>query len=289
MIQYLKLARFVLENGQLKPNRTKYKTLSFFGYQNRYDLSKGFPLITTKKMFFKGIVAELLWFIKGDTNIKFLIDHNVHIWDAWVFKKYKNSKFYQNETLKEFQKKIKDDLNFAQKFGDLGPVYGKQWRDFNHVDQLKDVISKIKKNPFSRRLIVNAWNPTYISSMALPPCHVMFQFYVDSKKRLSLSMYQRSADLFLGVPFNIASYSLLLIMVAKECNLEPFEFIHSFGDVHIYENHIEQIKKQLHRKPLPLPQVWLNPKVKSIFDYKLSDIVLKNYQCHSVLKAKIAV
>jgi len=290
MIQYIELAKFILKNGTWKPNRTNYKALSFFGYQMRFDLSKNlFPLITTKKMFFKGIVHELLWFIKGDTNIKYLVDHNVHIWDNWVFQKYQKSQFYQNETLPEFQAKIKNDSQFAQKFGNLGPIYGKQWRNFNNIDQLKNIIDEIKKNPFSRRLVVNAWNPVEIMNMALPPCHVMFQFYVNNKQQISLSMYQRSADLFLGVPFNIASYSLLLLMVAKECNLKPLEFVHFFGDIHLYENHIKQIEIQIKRKPLPLPYIWLNPSIKSIFDYQAKDIKLKNYQSHGLLKGKIAV
>lgn len=289
MKQYLDLLAKVLNEGIEKKDRTGTGTISLFGTQTRYDLRKGFPLLTTKKMAWKSIVHELLWFLKGDTNIKYLVDHNVKIWNEWPYEIFKNSKDYQNETIDEFIERIKTDEKFAKKYGDLGPVYGKQWRDFNGVDQIKNLIEKIKKNPYSRRLIVSAWNPTDVDKMALPPCHSLFQFYVNKNNELSLQLYQRSADLFLGVPFNIASYSLLLSMVAHVCNLEVGEFIHTTGDTHIYSNHVEQVKEQLSRKPKKLPTLKLNKNIKNIFDFTIDDIELVDYECYPSIKAKVAV
>ncbi len=290
MKQYLEIVKYILENGKDKPDRTKVGTISCFAYQTRYNLQDGFPLLTTKKIFFKAVVHELLWFIAGDTNIKYLVDNNINIWNEWPYEKYKKSKDYQNETLSEFIEKIKlNENNFASKYGDLGPVYGKQWRNFGGVDQLKDVINNIKTDPFSRRHIINAWNPVEIKSMVLPPCHAFFQFYVDKDNFLSCHLYQRSADVFLGVPFNIASYSLLLLMVAKECNLKPGYFVHTMGDCHIYNNHLEQLKIQLSREPKKLPKIKLNPNINSIFDYKFNDIELEDYDPYPLIKGKVAV
>ncbi len=289
MKQYLDLLAKVLNEGIEKKDRTGTGTISLFGTQTRYDLRKGFPLLTTKKMAWKSIVHELLWFLKGDTNIKYLVGHNVKIWNEWPYEIFKNSKDYQNETIDEFIERIKTDEKFAKKYGDLGPVYGKQWRDFNGVDQIKNLIEKIKKNPYSRRLIVSAWNPADVDKMALPPCHSLFQFYVNKNNELSLQLYQRSADLFLGVPFNIASYSLLLSMVAHVCNLEVGEFIHTTGDTHIYSNHVEQVKEQLSRKPKKLPTLKLNKNIKNIFDFTIDDIELVDYECYPSIKAKVAV
>lgn len=289
MKQYLDLLAKVLNEGIEKKDRTGTGTISLFGTQTRYNLHKGFPLLTTKKMAWKSIVHELLWFLKGDTNIKYLVDHNVKIWNEWPYEIFKNSKDYQNETIDEFIERIKTDEKFAKKYGDLGPVYGKQWRDFNGVDQIKNLIEKIKKNPYSRRLIVSAWNPADVDKMALPPCHSLFQFYVNKNNELSLQLYQRSADLFLGVPFNIASYSLLLSMVAHVCNLEVGEFIHTTGDTHIYSNHVEQVKEQLSRKPKKLPTLKLNKNIKNIFDFTIDDIELVDYECYPSIKAKVAV
>lgn len=289
MQQYLKMLDYILKNGTFKPDRTNTGTISLFGYQNRYNLKNGFPLLTTKKVFFKGVVHELLWFISGDTNIKYLVDNNINIWNQWPYEKFKKSLDYKGETLKEFVEKIKKDNDFSKKHGVLGPVYGKQWRNFLKVDQLKLVIENIKKNPFSRRHIVSCWNPKEIPDMLLPPCHTFFQFYVNTNKELSLLLYQRSADVFLGVPFNVASYSLLLLMVAKECNLKPGEFIHSIGDCHLYINHLEAVKLQIKRIPKKLPKVILNPDIKSIFNYKYEDIKLINYDSYPKIKGKVAV
>lgn len=248
--------------------------------------------MTTKKVHLKSIIYELLWFIKGDTNIKYLVDHDVRIWNEWPYEKYKNSCEYLGETLEEFIDKIKNDELFAKKYGDLGPVYGKQWRHFGidkySIDQLKNVILDIKNNPDSRRLIVCAWNPLEIDQMALPPCHSLFQFYVNEGK-LSCMLYQRSADLFLGVPFNIASYALLTMMVAKVCNLELGSFIHTLGDVHIYNNHLEQIKKQLARKPRELPKMKINRETENIEDFVYEDFELIDYNPHKGIKGKVAV
>ncbi|MBD5445714.1 MAG: thymidylate synthase, partial [Mycoplasma sp.] len=258
MKQYFDLVNMVLKKGDYGSNRTKINAISYFGTQSRYDLTKGFPLLTTKKVNFNAIVHELLWFIKGDTNIKYLVDNNVKIWNEWPYEKYKNSSSYQNETLFEFVLKIKNDNNFASKWGDLGPVYGKQWRNFNGIDQLSKAIEDIKNNSRSRRIIVNSWNVSEIDKMALPPCHCFYQFYVDSQKRLSCNLYQRSADIFLGVPFNIASYALLTHMVAQVTNTIPYEFIHTIGIAHIYENHMDAIKVQLERDFKKLPNLKLN-------------------------------
>lgn len=264
MEQYLELCRHVLKNGTRKEDRTGTGTISTFGYQMRFDLSKGFPLLTTKKLHIKSIIYELLWFIKGDTNIKYLQDNGVRIWNEW-----------------------------ADENGNLGPVYGHQWRkweatDGRVIDQLSNVIEEIKRNPNSRRLIVSAWNVGDLDKMALPPCHLLFQFYVSNNK-LSCQLYQRSADIFLGVPFNIASYSLLTMMVAQVCGLEVGEFIHTLGDCHIYLNHLEQVNLQLTREPRSLPQMLINPDVKSIFDFKYEDFTLNGYDPHPHIKGEVSV
>lgn len=264
MQQYLGLLQHILDNGVQKSDRTGTGTISCFGYQMRFDLEKGFPLVTTKKVHLKSIVYELLWFLKGETNIAYLKENGVSIWDEW-----------------------------ADEQGELGPVYGKQWRswegkDGKVVDQVSDLIAQIKKNPDSRRLIISAWNVADLPEMALMPCHTIFQFYVAEGK-LSCQLYQRSADVFLGVPFNIASYALLTMMVAQVCGLEPGEFVHTFGDVHIYNNHLEQVKLQLSRDPFPLPTMKLNPAVKNIFDFNFSDFTLENYQSHPAIKAPVAI
>ncbi|MBQ8292787.1 MAG: thymidylate synthase [Bacilli bacterium] len=293
MKQYLDLCRTVLEKGTLKEDRTGTGTKSYFGCQMRFDLSEGFPLLTTKKVHLPAIIHELLWFIKGDTNIKYLVDNNVRIWNEWPYVKYTKMPEYLGETQEEFVEKIKNDAEFAEKYGNLGPVYGKQWRAFGGsegkvVDQLALVIDQIKNNPASRRLIVNAWNPLYIDEMALPPCHMMFQFYVNDGK-LSCMLYQRSADIFLGVPFNIASYALLTMMIAKICNLELGEFVHTLGDAHIYTNHFEQVNRQLSREPRELPQMIIHGDQKRIEDFKFEDFELINYNPHKGIKAKVAV
>ncbi len=288
MKQYLKMCQDVLENGKFKDDRTKTGTISMFGYQSRYNLEEGFPLLTTKRVFLKGIIHELLWFIAGETNIRPLVLNNVNIWNEWPYEKYKASADYQNESLEEFVEKIKTDDNFSKKYGELGPVYGKQWRDFRGFDQLKFIVEEIKRNPLSRRLIVSAWNPAELSEMALPPCHAFMQFYVNDGK-LSLQLYQRSGDIFLGVPFNIASYSLLLMMVAQVTNLIPSEFVHTIGDAHLYNNHLDQIKLQLSREPKKLPTMKLNPNVKSLFDFKFEDFELENYHPHPRIKGSVAV
>ena len=288
MKQYLDLIRTVLEKGSTKSDRTGTGTISYFGYQMRFDLADGFPLVTTKKVFLKGIIHELLWFIKGDTNIKYLVDNGVKIWNEWPYKKYSESSEFKGETLEEFVEKIKNDDEFAKKWGDLGPVYGKQWRNFNGVDQLGNIIEQIKNNPDSRRLIVSSWNPTDIPNMALPPCHSLYQFYVNDGK-LSLQLYQRSGDIFLGVPFNIASYSLLLMIVADVCGLKPGTFVHTIGDAHIYSNHIDQVNLQLTREPYPLPQMIIKNHHKNIEDYVYEDFELVNYQCHAKIKGEVAV
>ena len=264
MKQYLDLMRTILDEGHYKADRTGTGTYSIFGYQMRFDLQKGFPLLTTKKLHLRSIIYELLWFLRGDTNIQYLHDHNVTIWDEW-----------------------------ADENGDLGPVYGKQWRsweapDGRVIDQITSLIEQLKRNPDSRRLIVSAWNPADVDQMALPPCHTMFQFYANDGQ-LSCQLYQRSADVFLGVPFNIASYALLTMMVAQVCGLKAKDFVHTFGDAHIYSNHVEQAKLQLSRDPRPLPQMRINPKVKSIFDFQYEDFTLENYDPHPHIKADVAV
>ncbi len=264
MKQYLDLMRHVLENGSRKEDRTGTGTLSVFGYQMRFDLSAGFPAVTTKKLHFRSIIYELLWFLRGETNIRYLNEHGVTIWDEW-----------------------------ADAQGELGPVYGRQWRswataDGRTIDQITEVIAQIKANPNSRRLIVSAWNVGDLPQMALMPCHTLFQFYV-ANGRLSCQLYQRSADIFLGVPFNIASYALLTMMVAQVTGYQPGEFVHTFGDAHLYLNHLEQARLQLTREPYPLPTMQLNPAVTSIFDFRYEDFTLLNYQCHPAIKAPIAV
>ncbi|HND96113.1 MAG TPA: thymidylate synthase [Chitinophagaceae bacterium] len=264
MQAYLNLLKHILDTGNQKTDRTGTGTRSVFGYQMRFDLQKGFPLVTTKKVHLKSIIYELLWFLKGETNIAYLKENNVKIWDEW-----------------------------ADAHGNLGPVYGKQWRswetkDGKLIDQISDVIHQIKNNPDSRRMIVSAWNVGELSEMALMPCHNMFQFYVADGK-LSCQLYQRSADVFLGVPFNIASYALLTMMMAQVCYLQPGEFVHTFGDVHIYSNHVEQVNLQLSRTPYPLPVMKINPEVKDIFGFRYEDFTLENYQCHAAIKAPVAV
>lgn len=292
MKQYLDMCRYILEHGEDRPDRTGTGTRSVFGYQTRYNLREGFPLLTTKKMYLRPIAEELLWFIKGDTNIKYLVDRNVKIWNEWPYEDFKKSEDFNGETLEEFVEKIKNDDDFAKKHGNLGPVYGAQWRNFNNegTDQLMKLIDSLKNNPFSRRHIISAWNPSQVDEMALPPCHTLMQFYVSSdKKYLSCQLYQRSADTFLGVPFNIASYALLTCMLAQVCGYEPKEFIHTIGDAHIYKNHFDVVKTQIEREPLPLPRLVLNKDIDNLFDFKIEDIKLEGYQSHGPLKGKVSV
>jgi len=290
MEQYLTLLRTILHDGKKRQDRTATGTLSTFGYQMRIPLDEGFPLLTTKKVHFKSVVHELLWFISGSTNIRPLVLNNVRIWNEWPYAKYIKSADYQGENLNEFIDKIRTDENFADKHGNLGPVYGKQWRDFNGVDQLNVLIKGLKENPFSRRHMLSAWNPAEIDQMALPPCHVLMQFYVsEDKKRLSCQLYQRSADVFLGVPFNIASYALLTHMIAHVCGYEAGDFIHTFGDVHIYLDHLEQVDIQLVRSPRPLPTLTFVRKVSNIEDFKYEDILLEGYDPYPAIAAKVSV
>ena len=292
MKQYLDMCRYILGHGEDRPDRTGTGTRSVFGYQTRYDLREGFPLLTTKKMYLRPIAEELLWFIKGDTNIKYLVDRNVKIWNEWPYEDFKKSEDFNGETLEEFVEKIKNDDDFAKKHGNLGPVYGAQWRNFNNegTDQLVKLIDSLKNNPFSRRHIISAWNPSQVDEMALPPCHTLMQFYVSSdKKYLSCQLYQRSADTFLGVPFNIASYALLTCMLAQVCGYEPKEFIHTIGDAHIYKDHFDVVKTQIEREPLPLPHLVLNKDIDNLFDFKIEDIKLEGYQSHGPLKGKVSV
>jgi thymidylate synthase len=288
MKAYLDLCRHVLEHGTQKSDRTGTGTLSVFGYQMRYNLEEGFPLLTTKKVHLKSIVHELLWFIKGDTNIKYLVDHDVKIWNEWPYEAFKKSIDYKGESMEDYILKIKNDPSFAEKYGDLGPVYGAQWRNFNGVDQLQYILDELKNNPDSRRMILSAWNPAEIKHMALPPCHTLIQFYVADGK-LSLQLYQRSADIFLGVPFNIASYALLLLMVAQVTHLKPGEFVHTLGDAHIYSNHVDQIRLQLTRTPKQRPTLQLNQNIDSLFDFTYDDIKLENYDPYPAIKGKVAV
>ncbi|MBS3176525.1 thymidylate synthase [Candidatus Woesearchaeota archaeon] len=299
MKEYLDLLRHILEHGNERHDRTGIGTKSVFGYQMRVDLEKGFPLLTTKKMHLKSIIHELLWFLSGDTNIRYLVQNGVRIWNEWPFEGYKKSGEYQGETMEEFVEKIKNDEGFAKKWGNLGPVYGKQWTawqcmDGSTINQIQNVIDMIKKDPTSRRLIVSGWNVGDIQTLikgktsAPPLCHTMFQFYVN-KNKLSCQLYQRSADVFLGVPFNIASYSLLTLMIAQATGLIPGEFVHTFGDVHIYNNHMDQVKEQLTRTPKPLPKMIINPNVKDIFKFKFEDFELKEYDSYPPIKAPIAV
>lgn len=312
--QYLDLARYVLEHGHQKDDRTGTGTRSIFGYQMRFDLQKGFPLLTTKKVPFGLIKSELLWFLRGDSNIRFLLQHHNHIWDEWAFERWVNSDEYQgpdmtdfgrrslvdpdfNKTYREqkklFRQRILDDESFAKRFGDLGNIYGKQWRHWktsngHFIDQLGNVIEQIKTNPTSRRLIVSAWNPEDVPLMALPPCHTMFQFYVNDGY-LSCQLYQRSADIFLGVPFNIASYALLTHLIAHQCGLKAGEFIHTLGDAHIYNNHFDQIRTQLSRTPHKAPQLILPDQPKAIDEYQMADIKLAGYTHEPAIKAPVAV
>lgn len=288
MKQYIDLCNYILNNGVKKDDRTGTGTISVFGYQMRFNLGEGFPLLTTKKVHLKSIIHELLWFISGSTNIKYLVDNDVRIWNDWPYDLYKKSPDFQGETIEEFAAKIKESDEFAKKYGNLGPVYGKQWRDFNGVDQLSNLIEQIKTNPNSRRLIISAWNPAEVDKMALPPCHSFMQFYVAEGK-LSCQLYQRSADVFLGVPFNIASYALFTMMIAQVCGLEPGDFVHTLGDAHIYLNHLDQVNKQIKRSLRPLPKMVINPNVKSIFDFTYEDFTLLNYNPHSGIKGKVAV
>jgi thymidylate synthase len=301
MKQYLDLLQHILDHGVEKSDRTGTGTTSVFGYQTRYDLSEGFPLLTTKKVFLRGIIHELLWFLKGDTNIKYLVENKVRIWNEWPFQHYlekngltkqfpKHSEAWK-EKMNEFVEQIKNDDEFAATWGELGPVYGRQWRNFSGVDQITDVIEQIKENPDSRRLIVSAWNPVDIPEMVkagLPPCHCLFQFYVQDGK-LSCQLYQRSADAFLGVPFNIASYSLLVMMIAKIVGLEAGEFVHTFGDLHIYSNHMEQVKVQLSRTPRKLPTMTIKGDGKAIDEFTIDDFELEGYDPEPTIKAPIAV
>lgn len=312
--QYLNLARYVLENGHEKSDRTGTGTRSVFGYQMRFDLSKGFPLLTTKKVPFGLIKSELLWFLRGDTNIRFLLQHKNHIWDEWAFKKWVESDEYHGPDMtdfghrwlkdpefkkqylaekKDFCKRILDDDDFAKKYGDLGLVYGSQWRAWKTsngqtIDQIANVIHQIKTTPNSRRMIVSAWNLEDVPSMALPPCHTMFQFYVNDGK-LSCQLYQRSADIFLGVPFNIASYALLTHMIAHQCGLEVGDFVHTLGDAHIYLNHLNQVKEQLSRTPHAAPKLILPAEPKAVDQYEMADIKLEGYTHEPAIKAPVAV
>lgn len=314
MEQYLELCQIILADGTVKNDRTGTGTKSMFGYQMRFDLSKGFPLVTTKKTAMRLITSELLWFIKGDTNVKTLIAERNHIWDEWAFEKWVKSEDYTGPDMTDFgrraaqddqfqqivdqqmtifREKILSDDKFAEEYGDLGPVYGRQWRswpskDGQSIDQLKNVIESIKQNPDSRRHIVTAWNPSEVDEMALPPCHTFFQFYVADGK-LSCQLYQRSADVFLGVPFNIASYALLTHLIAKECNLKVGDFVHTLGDAHIYSNHMDQVNEQLSRQPRELPTLTISNDKKSIFDLETSDITVEGYDPHPRIKAPIAV
>ncbi|MDR0739448.1 MAG: thymidylate synthase [Mycoplasmataceae bacterium] len=289
MKQYLELLQHILKNGESRHNRTRIDTISTFGYQNRYDISEYFPLLTTKKVFYKSVFHELIWFIRGDTNIKYLVDNNCNIWNEWPYELFKKTEDFTGETLKEFIDKIKSDSTFAKKHGNLGPVYGKQWRNFLGVDQLQNVIDQIKNNPNSRRLIVCAWNPTEVDKMALPPCHSLFQFYVDGNGGLSCELYQRSADAFLGVPFNIASYSLLVYIIAAMTGLKPKEFVHTFGDLHIYVNHLDQVNEQLRRIPGKLPKLKIKNIPKNIGEFTIEDFELIDYNPQGVIKAEVAV
>ena len=312
MKQYLKLLRDIRDNGEVKGDRTGTGTKSVFGRQVRYDLSEGFPAVTTKKLYFNSVAHELLWFLKGTGNIEYLAQNNVHIWDEWPFKAYLeknnlpipaiNSDEWRAQ-MREFIKRVAMDHEFALKWGDLGPVYGVQWRKWpdgkgGTIDQIQQAIDTIKNNPNSRRNIVSAWNVAEIDDIAaaggLPPCHTLFQLNVrpgqnGEKDKLDLHLYQRSADTFLGVPFNIASYALLLSMLAQVTDKQPGEFVHTLSDTHIYLNHLEQVDEQLSRQPLPLPKLWLNPEINDINDFTIDDIRLENYQSHPAIKAPIAV
>ena len=298
MKQYLDLLKKIKTDGVVKGDRTGTGTRSIFGYQMRFDLSEGFPLLTTKRVFLKGVIHELLWFLAGDTNIKYLVDNGVHIWDNDAYRFYKElcaksgvEPLAMEEFLAAAQQQTPSPIE-GYAYGDLKNVYGYQWRswgkpDGTSIDQIKDVINTIKHNPNSRRMIVSAWNVADVEEMALPPCHTMFQFYVAEGK-LSCQLYQRSADTFLGVPFNIASYALLTMMIARECGLEAGEFVHTLGDTHLYLNHMEQVDEQLSREPRALPTMHLNPEVKSVFDFRYEDFTLEGYDPHPTIKAPMS-
>lgn len=293
MQQYHDLLRHVLANGVKKEDRTGTGTISVFGYQMRFNLQDGFPLLTTKKVHTKSIIHELLWFLQGNTNIEYLCQNGVRIWDDWPYEAFKKSDAFAGEDIRAFAAKIANDHDFAMKWGNLGPVYGYQWRSWptptgEHVDQIKQIVDQIKNNPDSRRIIVSAWNPGQIGEMALPPCHAFFQFYVAEGK-LSCQLYQRSADIFLGVPFNIASYALLVMMIAQVTGLELGDFVHTFGDAHIYLNHMEQVNEQLSRDFRPLPQMKLNPNITNLLDFTYDDFELVGYDPHPLIKAPVAV
>lgn len=301
MQQYLDLMRRIRDQGVKKEDRTGTGTLSIFGHQMRFDLSAGFPLVTTKKVHLKSILHELLWFIRGDTNIRYLVENGVGIWNDWPYQNWlrqsrqdKALPMYSDQWragMKEFVERVKTDGQFAEEFGDLGPVYGKQWRNFGGVDQLAQLMDDIRQNPDSRRLIVSAWNPQDLPVMVksgLPPCHSLFQFYV-AEGRLSCQLYQRSADVFLGVPFNIASYAALTMMIAQVADLELGDFVHTFGDAHLYLNHMDQVEEQLSRSSFELPHLSINPEVKSLFDFVYSDFDLQNYRSHGAISAPVAV
>ncbi|MDA9592932.1 thymidylate synthase [Porticoccaceae bacterium] len=301
MQQYLDLVRHIRDHGVKKEDRTGTGTVSIFGHQMRFDLAHGFPLVTSKKVHLKSILHELLWFIRGDTNIRYLVENGVGIWNDWPYQNWLREtgqdtslEMYSPEwraVMKEFIEKIKTDRDFAAQYGDLGPVYGKQWRNFGGVDQLTQLIEDIKSNPDSRRLIVSAWNPQDIPVMVksgLPPCHSLFQFYVVDGK-LSCQLYQRSADVFLGVPFNIASYAILTMMIAQVSGLGLGDFVHTFGDAHLYLNHMDQVEEQLSRSTFDLPAMKINSQVTSLFDFVFDDFELQNYQSHGPIAAPVAV
>jgi thymidylate synthase len=292
MKAYHDLIHRVLAEGVHKEDRTGTGTLSVFGHQMRFDLQAGFPMMTTKKLHLKSILHELIWFIRGETNIRYLCQNGVRIWDDWPYAKYKASGDFQGEDIRAFAARIAEDAAFAEKWGELGPVYGHQWRSWpgpnGAVDQLKQVLEDLRQNPDSRRHIVSAWNPGYIGQMALPPCHAFFQFYVAEGK-LSCQLYQRSADIFLGVPFNIASYALLVHFMAHDLGLEVGDFVHTLGDAHIYSNHLDQVKLQISREPRTLPTLWLNPDVNSLFDFTYEDVRLEGYDPHPHIAGAVAV
>lgn len=293
MQQYHDLVQRVLREGVQKGDRTGTGTLSVFGHQMRFNLQEGFPLLTTKKVHVKSILHELLWFLQGSTNIEYLAQNKVRIWDDWPFAAYQKSPEYQGEDIREFAQKVADHPDFAKQWGELGPVYGYQWRswpapDGGSIDQISQIVDQIKNKPNSRRIIVNAWNVGFVEQMALPPCHAFFQFYVADGK-LSCQLYQRSADIFLGVPFNIASYAFLVHMVAQACDLEVGDFVHTLGDAHIYNNHIEQLELQLTRDFRALPQLKLNPERTNIFDFTYEDFEIVGYDPHPHIPGKVAV
>jgi len=289
---YHELIERVLAEGVKKEDRTGTGTVSVFGHQMRFNLQEGFPLMTTKKLHLKSILHELIWFIRGETNIRYLCQHGVRIWDDWPYAKYKASADFQGEDIRAFAARVAEDAAFAAQWGELGPVYGHQWRSWpgpnGAVDQLKQVLEDLRRNPDSRRHIVSAWNPGYIDQMALPPCHAFFQFYVADGK-LSCQLYQRSADIFLGVPFNIASYALLVHFMARDLGLEVGDFVHTLGDAHIYSNHLDQVKLQISREPRALPSLWLNPEVTSLFDFTYDDVRLDGYDPHPHIAGAVAV